>query len=107
MRPYRLRAQPVSQAVWHWYQDTQTRTYVPAIGSLRYYRFHRRVRLDEFLIHPVNVRHLASDGRALPAELELHAWDDRRRGWHVVLKKDLPWLPKGKSHRIKLGGVTT
>src|ERR1041384_5416492 len=102
-----LRAQAVPQAVWHYYRDAQTGTEIPAIGSLRHYRFYRRVRLEQLVIHPVDVRWNGDDNRSLPAELELHSWDNARRSWQLILKNKLPRLPKGRSHRIKLGGIET
>jgi len=33
--------------------------------------------------------------------------DDSAAVWQMSLKKNLPRLPQGKSHRIKLGGVQT
>ncbi len=109
------RIQTVPQAVWHWYEDSETKTKVPAIGSLRYYRFYRRVRLSSLIIHPVVARPgfpsndeqvlKDRDERALPAMLQLDAWDDKSHSWKLVFRKDLPRLPKGKSHHFKLDGL--
>ncbi len=101
------RVQTIPQAVWHWHEDAETKTRVPAIGSLRYYRFYRRVKLDTLVIHPFNVRPgvPGTDGRGLPSMLQLDAWDDKSRSWRQVFRKEMPKIPIGKSYRIKLDGV--
>lgn len=103
----KIRYEQVNHAVWQEYTDSRTGQYVPAIGLRQFYRFYGRARLDAMTITPTLVRWGSTDNRALPAELILHIWDDATGSWKLLFEKTLPRPPKGKDHRINLGGIRT
>lgn len=102
-----MRFECINQAVWHHYKDAQTKGSVPAIGLRQFYRFYGEARLDAMTITPPLVRWGSTDNRALPAQLDVYAWDEAAGEWGLARKLKLPRPPQGASHHIDLGGLRT
>lgn len=80
-----IRYQQINQGLWHHYRDEQTGRETPAIGLRQFYRFYGKPRLDAMVVTPPIVRWGSDDNRALPAEVSVHAWNDKTLSWELSL----------------------